>query len=601
MDCAKFKQYIIDYLEGTLDSNIKNEFEEHMNQCIICKTELTSHKKVIDNVLEVAAVERKGILAPQKLDSLLSDCLKNQKAPKRVKFPKKTILIASVIFSIILLAYTPLSATIKDSVIELYQFALGNKAITNSLETGLGQKIDKTSIYKNINFTVHSVINSENKLLTLFSVKYNSKSDLDNINIYGLKLKNQFGGKIEYEYTKSNKFDKNNNRILGNIEVNKRGFFDNTFYLSFDEVNITKSYFDEVSPLLLENYKYTNLKFPQNNQFIKNVEIKNVIKDDKNVTLEYTVEYADTKILDFGSVLFLKKNTGEFLTKKYTQSTLLQDKIVKITDVFTIENLNIGNILLYIRLNNLVENIKGNWQISFSPDKSLTKFVPLVKELKKTFEIEGYRYNLKELYLSPTQANLKIKDLNNELFENLINDMTLISDKGTANLRKVSNEYTLSDINSTNQTNIQDNTNVYEFDPLLGAGNVKLVINSIKLNENTNIQIKLKDFKGKKNNIIDIEGTKYEVQIKTSTNDTIAIYFKPLNESSIQLGSIYLVGSNSDINIFPDYTDSSYSFKHNPKGYNIYHFNINSDDLDKTILVKSIIKYKKINKEILLD
>jgi anti-sigma factor RsiW len=48
MSCEDFVQFIIDYLDGCLSSDVARTFEDHLAQCAHCETFLHSYRTTVD-------------------------------------------------------------------------------------------------------------------------------------------------------------------------------------------------------------------------------------------------------------------------------------------------------------------------------------------------------------------------------------------------------------------------------------------------------------------------------------------------------------------------------------------------------------------------
>lgn len=192
MECDDIRLKFIDYLDNNLTAEEEKKLIHHIEGCAECRKELENLKKLVNEMNENA----EDIKVPEDFMDNIRQRALNIDFPviKKKRTPFKILLIAA---AILIMSVATVFAT-KNPLTELIKLMSPESRISNSVNNGLGKRLNISKIDKNIKITITDVVADD--IQTLISYKI---EDLNNGKEYNVKyddgiiIKERWGKQIK--------------------------------------------------------------------------------------------------------------------------------------------------------------------------------------------------------------------------------------------------------------------------------------------------------------------------------------------------------------------------------------------------------------------
>ncbi|QAT41702.1 DUF5643 domain-containing protein [Clostridium sp. JN-9] len=192
MECDDIRLKFIDYLDNNLTAEDEKKLVDHIEGCEECRKELESLKKLVNEINENA----ENISVPEDfMDNIGQRALKiGPPVIKKKKAPFKILLIAA---AILIMSMATVFAT-KNPMAELIKLMNPEPRITNTVNNGVGKRLNISKTDKNIKITITDVVADD--IQTLISYKIEDLNNGKEYNIRfddGIIIKERWGNQIK--------------------------------------------------------------------------------------------------------------------------------------------------------------------------------------------------------------------------------------------------------------------------------------------------------------------------------------------------------------------------------------------------------------------
>lgn len=366
MNCNDIHYHLVDLYEGTIKIDNKADVLKHLEECEKCKKEYKDFSNISNKLKEGFPFKRKETFSPNNTYKFYHQALKDEYPKKRNMFSsnKLSTIAACVVLSVLIVALTPSYAYLKNSILNMLDFALGDDYIINKLEEGKSITVDKSYSEKNISLNVNSLIKEDSKITALFSVDYKGSEDIDDMAIYDIEINGLPVGS-QQEFMSGIQFNKSNKKLIGNFSFNKTDISDSNIYFGFNEIGLYKQYQKEIKFDFCKTATNINKKIKFSNSTIKYITIDSVTLLNGEYSLDYTVEFTDRKYIKHSSKMFFINPDGSNVPIKSStsQSRVASGNIIKITDVYSMNDLDLEKVNLFIKYDEIKSKIQGKWKL----------------------------------------------------------------------------------------------------------------------------------------------------------------------------------------------------------------------------------------------
>ena len=192
MKCDEIRQNFMDYLDGSLTAKEEKNLFDHLEDCTGCREELAELKRLVNEIHE----SKTDISVPEDfMENVRARALKiDLQAEKRKRRPLRILLIAAVILTMSVV--TVFAA--RDPIMELIKRINPESRINNIVEKGMGDKLNISTIDKDIKITITDVAADDIQTLIVFKIE-DLKSGKEYRVKYddGIDIKERWGAQIK--------------------------------------------------------------------------------------------------------------------------------------------------------------------------------------------------------------------------------------------------------------------------------------------------------------------------------------------------------------------------------------------------------------------
>jgi hypothetical protein len=192
MECDDIRLNFIDYLDNNLTAEEEKKLIDHIEGCAECRKELENLKKLVNEMNENA----EGISVPEDfMDNIRQRAIKiDFPGIKKKRTPLRILLIAAAI--LIMSVVTVFAA--KNSLTELIKLMSPESRISNTVNNGIGSRLNISKTDKNIKITITDVVADD--IQTLISYKIEDLNNGKEYNVKyddGIDIKERWGQQIK--------------------------------------------------------------------------------------------------------------------------------------------------------------------------------------------------------------------------------------------------------------------------------------------------------------------------------------------------------------------------------------------------------------------
>lgn len=330
----------------------------------------------------------------------------------------------------------------------------------------MGTVIDKSSTSNGVTLNVANMVGDENSFYIIFEViKENGERFSENGNIEFENLNLDFGGSGGYTWYMTEDEDPVDNKatflLVGNTERKSAGkkltlrannFTEYTIEnpaADFDTYGFLKRNADYQNQVLVENRYKESMRIPKDPQaseeekqkieFMNNIIPSQIlpynnddiytednIEENKGIIVD-NIGFAEGKLCirilreEYGNLSlgdFYFENKVDADDRKYNEYSISEEYEGKQYDYFIFDIKNMEELANYDFVYNTINKkatTMGTWEVTFKADyKNATR----TYNVNKIIEVEGKRYLIKELKISPISLTVK---LNNDIIDNIKN------------------------------------------------------------------------------------------------------------------------------------------------------------------------------------
>lgn len=165
MLCDEAKNRLYEFIYNELSVEKNSEIKEHIDNCPKCKKEYEKLKQLLLNDMEEFTDLNEEIKIPKELSIKVKDSIKKSGLRKFGRYAIAACMIFILIGGIPVAAQYIMSGSLLDKYRQL------DPDIASIYSNDNGEMIEKSSIMKDITFTVDAIINKKDSTTILFTVK----------------------------------------------------------------------------------------------------------------------------------------------------------------------------------------------------------------------------------------------------------------------------------------------------------------------------------------------------------------------------------------------------------------------------------------------
>jgi hypothetical protein len=164
MNCERIRDYFIDYIDGSLNTEEKQMVESHLKDCKECSEELVMLRDLVSDLSK----DREEIQIPESFMNNLKERVNDTQFGGRRKIkPLRTLLIAAVILT--MSVATVFAA--KEPIMELIKLVNPQKRIDTLVDKGMGHRLNISKVDKDIKITVKEVLADDAQTVISYKIE----------------------------------------------------------------------------------------------------------------------------------------------------------------------------------------------------------------------------------------------------------------------------------------------------------------------------------------------------------------------------------------------------------------------------------------------